>query len=700
MRSRAPHIAIVVANLPAERDRRVIRECLTLERHGYQVTVIAPRGEPGLRVLPGSRDTRLKPYPLIVQGSGVLSFALEFLWSFGWVAFRLLGEVLRGRAHAVQVCNPPDVYWPLALLLRALRRPWVFDHHDLCPEVYATRSGGRPRRLVYQLLVWFEWLTLRTATAVVATNESYRENALRRGVRPDRVTVVRNGPASTEVAAVPPAAANGHRIVYLGVIGPQDNVEAAVLAAEELSRLRGRRDWRLVVAGDGEALPSLAKLVADRGLGDVVELTGWLDAAGVDELLRSATLAIQPDAPTRMNHLSTMAKTVEYLARGVPVVAVDLLETRRTAAEAAVYVPTGTPAEFAAALNQLLDDPAARDRMRRIGLERFAETLSWEHQAEAYVRVWDRLLARRRRRGGADRATPPDQATPPPSGPGTATTASVVIAAHNEADVIEQNLRTLLSGAPVPLDVTVVANGCTDDTARIARSVPGVRVIELPTAGKAAALNAGDAAAVGFPRIYLDADVRLSGADLGALLAALDTHPAAVPRRQLVLSGRSLPVRAYYAINSRLPAFRGALYGRGVVALSAAGRARFTEFPDLFADDLFLDSLFAAEEKQEVATVASRVATPRHTRDLVRRLTRVRAGNAALRRAVAGTADRPVRVRPPARLSWLRDVVLPRPWLAPAALCYVAITLTASLRARHGGQAGWGRDESSRLAPQ
>jgi glycosyltransferase involved in cell wall biosynthesis len=387
------HIALLVANLPAERDRRVIRECLTLERAGYTVTVIAPRGRRELRRLPGSRDTRLKPYPVPLQGGGLISYALEFGWSFSCIAARLLGEVLRGRAHAVQVCNPPDVYWPLALLLRTLGRPWVFDHHDLCPEVYATRSAGRPNRLVFATLELLEWLTLRTASAVIATNESFRENALRRGVPDRRITVVRNGPAATEIStATQPPDGGVQRVVYLGVLGPQDNVEAAVLAAEHLARRRGRSGWRLTIAGDGEMMPALAKLVADRGLADLVEFTGWLDGRAVDELLRGATVAIQPDAPTRMNQLSTMAKTVEYLGRGVPVVAVDLIETRRSAGDAAHYVPTGTPAEFAAALDELLDDPGARQRMRAAGLARFAEQLAWETQADAYLGVWKRLL--------------------------------------------------------------------------------------------------------------------------------------------------------------------------------------------------------------------------------------------------------------------------------------------------------------------
>jgi glycosyltransferase involved in cell wall biosynthesis len=387
------HITILIANLPAERDRRVIRECLTLERDGYDVTVIAPAGDRSLRFLPGSRNTRLKPYPVLVSGSGVLSFAFEFAWSFTWIAIRLLGEVVRGRAHAVQVCNPPDVYWPLALLLRALGRPWVFDHHDLCPEVYATRTGERPNRLVFGLLTLFERLTLRTASAVIATNESFRENALRRGVPEMRVTVVRNGPAADEIA-VPDAAHTTapRRIVYLGVLGPQDNVEAAVLAAEQLARRRGRTGWRMSIAGDGEMMPALTKLVADRGLADLVEFIGWLDGSAVDSLLRTATVAIQPDGPTRMNNLSTMAKTVEYLGRGVPVVATDLVETRRTAGDAAVYVPNGTPEEFAAALDELLDDATRRGRMRGIGLSRFADQLSWERQADAYLSVWHRLL--------------------------------------------------------------------------------------------------------------------------------------------------------------------------------------------------------------------------------------------------------------------------------------------------------------------
>jgi glycosyltransferase involved in cell wall biosynthesis len=304
---------------------------------------------------------------------------------------------------------------------------------------------------------------------------------------------------------------------------------------------------------------------------------------------------------------------------------------------------------------------------------------------------------------------------------------SIVIAAHNEAAVIGRCLDTLLAGAePDEFDVTVVANGCTDATATLAAARPGIRVLDLPDPGKARALNAGDVLAEGFPRVYLDADIVVSAEGVRALRDALtpgggqEPSPvlAATSRRELDLSHSPLLVRAYYAINSRLPAFQNALFGRGVVALSAGGRARFGRFPDIVADDLFLDSLFSPAEKREVESVSSRIAAPRRTSDLVRRLARVRRGNAALRtqgpRANEPTGAQAADSRPgarepagpavrgAARTSWLRDVALRNPALLPAAACYAGITLLAAALARLPAQrtGTWGRDDSSRAVDQ
>lgn len=274
---------------------------------------------------------------------------------------------------------------------------------------------------------------------------------------------------------------------------------------------------------------------------------------------------------------------------------------------------------------------------------------------------------------------------------------SVLIAAHDEGAVIGRCLESVLADArPGELQVIVAANGCTDDTAAVARAVPGVRVVESPVPGKTAALNLAEEVAHGFPRIYLDADIPATTATVRTVARALDRPGAlaAAPARRLDLRGRPLAVRAYYAVHGRLPVLQRALFGRGMVALSAAGRQRFGRFPDVVADDLFLDGLFAPHEKVSVGEVHTTVATPLRTADLVRRLSRVRRGNAELRSQAPGHAA----AAPPAdRWSWLRDVVLPRPWLAPAAVVYAAITGYAAWLARRPSQS-WGRDDSSRIA--
>jgi len=274
---------------------------------------------------------------------------------------------------------------------------------------------------------------------------------------------------------------------------------------------------------------------------------------------------------------------------------------------------------------------------------------------------------------------------------------SIVIPAHNEGKVIAKSLANLQRDAD-ELDIIVVPNGCSDDTAHVARAAR-VKVVEITTPSKAAALNAGDSIAEGFPRVYLDADITLPPGGLKRMVSVFgrpDSPLAAVPARQLDLDGRPLAVRAYFAINSRLPAIQSGLLGRGMIMLSAEGRSRFAEFPLMMADDLFLDSLFSDTEKRTVESVVVTVATPRRTRDLVRRLTRVRRGNAALRTAGREgllSAD----VRPASRLSWLRDVAAPHPWLIPAALVYLSLTTWAALWAKatpHSQE--WGKDESSR----
>lgn len=274
---------------------------------------------------------------------------------------------------------------------------------------------------------------------------------------------------------------------------------------------------------------------------------------------------------------------------------------------------------------------------------------------------------------------------------------SIVIAAHNEEAVIAACLDALRPDATgARAEVIVSANGCSDRTADIARR-HGAIVVDRPEAGKPGALNAADAIATGFPRIYLDADIRVPEGGVAALVRMLDARTlAVVPRRRVDVSGRPLAVKCYFAINERLPVFRDGLFGRGMIALSLEGRSRFGEFPPMIADDLFLDSQFSAVEKAEARDVEVVVEAPRTTRALVNRLVRVRRGNAEMR-AAAAAGRLTVNVRASDRWAWLRDVVLPHPRLAFAAVPYLAITLIAARRARRQpAETAWGRDDSTR----
>lgn len=269
---------------------------------------------------------------------------------------------------------------------------------------------------------------------------------------------------------------------------------------------------------------------------------------------------------------------------------------------------------------------------------------------------------------------------------------SVVIAAHDEEAVIGACLDALRA-SDLPLEVVVSANGCTDRTAAVAQE-HGARVVDRPEPGKAAALNAAEPLVGSFPRIYLDADIVVPAGAVDGVVAALESSPgalAAVPRRVVSTRGRPLPVKAYYAVNERLPVYRDGLFGRGMITLSEAGRARFGSFPVVTADDLFVDSLFTRAEKVQAADVEIVVEAPYSTRELVARLVRVRRGNARMRQAEGGRGS----VRPPDRWAWLRDVVLRDPRLLPAAVPYLAITLVAGALARRDSD-GWGRDASSR----
>ncbi|WP_141848586.1 glycosyltransferase family 4 protein [Lapillicoccus jejuensis] len=392
------HVLVIVQNLPVPLDRRVWLECQALTAAGYQVSVICPKG-PGDPARQEIAGVRLYKYRPAREAKGLLGFVWEFVYS--WVRTALLSLVVWGREpfQVMQACNPPDTYWALARLWRMRGVRFVFDQHDLNPELFLSRFGepeGLAQRTQYEGLLWLERMTYRQADHVLSTNESYRAIAQRRGGKaPEDVTVVRSGPDTRRMRPIRPRG-SGWRggstlLTYLGVMGPQDNVDVLLEVMDDLVHRRGRDDVRLALLGFGDCLADLKAECHVRGLDGHVLFTGRVGPAEIAEYLSSADIGLSPDRRTPLNDASTMNKAMEYMAYGLPAVSFDLTETRVSAGPSALYVPDGDVVAFADAVEELIDDPDRRVRMGELARHRVVADLDWRPQASAYVAAFDRV---------------------------------------------------------------------------------------------------------------------------------------------------------------------------------------------------------------------------------------------------------------------------------------------------------------------
>ena len=390
-------VLILVQNLSVPFDRRVWLECQSLIAAGFQVAVVCPKapGDPTYYRLRGVDLFKYRPY---APGTSSLSFVLEYVYSFVMTLGLSLRASLGGRFDVVQSCNPPDLFWPIGVLFRLLHRSsFVFDHHDLCPELFLSRFPDG-NRLVYRGLRLMERCTARTADHVIATNDSYRRIVLERdGVSPTSVTVVRTGPdlASLRRSSALPSVrrTKPHLAAYLGVMGPQDGVDLVLKVADQVVHRLGRQDIGFTLIGSGDCYDELVTLSHDLGLTDYVTFTGRIPDADVAAILSTADVGISPDPKNPLNDVSTMNKTMEYMAFELPVVAFDLQETRVSASDAAVYATPNDTEELAKLLVDLVDDEPRRRSMGRAGRARIEQELAWEHQAPRYVGVYEKLVA-------------------------------------------------------------------------------------------------------------------------------------------------------------------------------------------------------------------------------------------------------------------------------------------------------------------
>ncbi|MEM9644082.1 MAG: glycosyltransferase family 4 protein [Planctomycetota bacterium] len=387
------HILIVIENLPAPFDRRVWQEAGTLRDMGAKVSIICPKMEGFRKSRETIDDIDIYRHSLPAEGSGPLGYLLEYSIAIFWELVLSIRIFLRHRFDVIHGCNPPDLIFLVALPFKLLGVKYVFDHHDINPELYIAKFGRKG--FFYRCMTFLERTTFRVADRSIATNESYRKIAIERGkMSPEKVTVVRSGPSTERLipGSGDPKHRNGKRFLigYVGVIGVQEGLDLLLDAVSKL--LEKRQDVQFAIVGGGTSLNETIELAKELGLEDHVKFYGRVSDELLLEVLNTCDVCVNPDRPTEMNDLSTMNKVMEYMALKKPQVQFDLTEGRASAADASLYAKKNDSADFADKINELLESPEKRERMGEIGYQRVVGKLSWDHEQENLKRFYRELF--------------------------------------------------------------------------------------------------------------------------------------------------------------------------------------------------------------------------------------------------------------------------------------------------------------------
>jgi glycosyltransferase involved in cell wall biosynthesis len=390
-------ILMLVENLPVPFDRRVWQEATALRAAGHAVSIICPTGkgfEKTAEVIDGIHILRYRlPFEAVGAKGYLVEYPVALLCTFA-LSLRVL---CTHGFDAIHACNPPDLFFLIGGFYKVcMRKKFVFDHHDISPELYEAKFGRRG--FLYRMLCRFERWTFRIADMSIATNESYRRIAIERGgMEEARVHVVRSGPALDRWRMLPPRAKHrrgrDYLVGYLGIMGQQEGIDHLLRAASCIVRDDRRNDVHFVLVGDGPILPAMRDMARDLGIADHVTFTGRLPDHELLEILNTADVCVNPDLANEMNDKSTMNKVMEYMALGKPVVQFDLAEGRFSAREASLYARRNDAADLARCILILLDDPVMRARMGAYGRHRVEHELAWRHEAPKLLHAYEGLFA-------------------------------------------------------------------------------------------------------------------------------------------------------------------------------------------------------------------------------------------------------------------------------------------------------------------
>jgi len=395
---RGGRVLIIVENLPCPFDRRVWQEARTLSASGYVVSIICPKAPGYEKSFERIDDIDIHRHALPTEADGVLGYALEYSVALA-MEFWLSLKILFGRGFdVIHACNPPDTIFLIGAFYKLFGKKYVFDHHDINPELYEAKFGKRG--FGRRLLVALERMSFNTADMVISTNESYRSIAIERGRKnPKDVFVVRSGPDLSRMKVVPanPALKRGRRYLvgYVGVMGKQEGIDLLLQAVQLIVHHLKRTDIHFGLVGGGTELPAMRELAKQLGVAEYVTFTGRAPDAELLEMLNTADICVNPDRANDMNDRSTMNKIMEYMALGKPVVQFDLTEGRVSAGEASWYARPNDVADLAQKMVALLGDENQRIHMGAIGRERVERELSWQHEAPRLLAAYEQLTGDR-----------------------------------------------------------------------------------------------------------------------------------------------------------------------------------------------------------------------------------------------------------------------------------------------------------------
>lgn len=411
--SRKAGILIIVENLTVPLDRRVWQEARTLQEAGYTVSVVCPKGGKYTKPYEVLEGIHIFRHPLPIEADGALGYALEYSWALAWEFALSVKAYWKVGFDAVQACNPPDLLFLIGGFWKYLfGKCFVFDHHDINPELYEAKFNKKGR--FHKLLLWLERLTFKTADVSIATNETFKDIAIERGgMDANRVYIVRSVPDMQRFKRTEPdlSLKNGrkHLAGYVGIMGAQDGVDLLIEAMHDLVHVKGRRDVQCAIVGSGTELPNLQRMASARGLDDYITFTGFLSGEPLLKAYSAFDLGVIPDPKNSHNDKISMNKVFEYMSLGIPFVSFDLIECKKASGGAALYAQDNDPVSLAEQMARILDDAALAGALGQEGLMRARMLLKWENERARLLGAYDSVLS------GA--AKPASRPAPHPAAP-------------------------------------------------------------------------------------------------------------------------------------------------------------------------------------------------------------------------------------------------------------------------------------------